>query len=343
MNNRPTLPEIFPDGEVVVGNEQHIFETNEGSGGTIEITEYTLNKAPIITIKEVTGVNRGGNTVTFSNGRDYRLSNDKERLVWIDGAEQLPAYGSTFYVTYKADSIIKRYLDSSERELDSVDEQLTEVINSKFIDRADGSELDELGKLFGDPIGKRQGRDDEAYSVYLKSVVQSFISRGTVNGIKLAVSAATGLAVEDITIEEDFTKNEYSVVINPTTSVRGDIIEQVAEIADPSGVELLKSRFSTPPEKTIIDDGGVFSPVDGTTSDGMTVADAFPHDGGTSPLNPIDAAVSDSASADDTAVLNAVDASTTDTMTADETVAITSTSAVWGGDWDTLNWSVSHN
>lgn len=340
MDNRPQLPDLFPDEKVVVESEQHQYETNPGSGGSvIEQKEYILNKAPIDNIIRVSGINREGSNVTFNAGIDYELSDDDERLVWKQSAEQLPEPESYFYVTYRADSIIKRYLDSNERELDSVDEQLTAVINGKFIDEASNGDLDEIGKLFGNPIGKRQGRDDEAYAAYLKSVVQSFVSRGTPNGIKLSVSAATGLNVEDITIEEDFVNNEYAVLIEPTTSVRGDIIEQVAEIADPSGVELLLTRFSTPPDEMSADDVMTIADEAASTSDSMAAADSFPHSGGTSPLNPIDATTSDTTSASDATNLNPVDGDVSDTASTDDTVVVETTSVAWGADWDDMKWN----
>lgn len=256
---RPELPEIFPQGGIKVTEEPHKYRTYEGGSfePIIEEREYTLDKAPIDEIVKIEGV-ASGKTITFEKGTDYTLSAEGEEVVWKDDPATRPDAGSTFYVTYRCDSILSRYIDSAEEEFHTVDHKIEETINSKFIDKAEGQDLDELGKIFG-VLGKRRGRDDLQYRIYLKSVVQSFISRGTVQGIKLAVSAATDIPIRDITINEDFEENEYEVEVIPNNPVSGNIIEEVAEIADPSGVELLLTRFAPEPEEIVIDDSESFT------------------------------------------------------------------------------------
>jgi len=177
----------------------------------------------------------------------YEVTFPSSVLQWQTDGENLPQANSLFYVTYRADSIISRYLDAHEDELDDVEDALQEVINNKFVDSASGDGLDELGKLFGPTIGKRRGRSDAQYRIYLKSVVQSFVSRGTVNGIKLAISAATEVPLEDIVINEDFEQVQYEVQVQAATPVTVELLEEVAEIADPSGVDQVRTRFITDP------------------------------------------------------------------------------------------------
>ena len=246
------LPEIFPNTNVTVQDEEHIFDVKEGSFEDQEQLEYTINKAPITKIEGVTGTVDGGD-YEFEQGVDYELSNDSNRLVWLEN--EVPDDNTPFYITYRSESIISRFLKSSEEELEVSEEHLKEAIDSKFIDTAEGEELDELGKLFGPTIGQRRGRTDEEYRVYLRSVVQSFTSRGTKTGIKLAISAATDIPIEDIEIIEDFYRNEYSVGILPQTPVSGSLLENVAEIADPSGIKQLSTRFRPEPEETGVNDG----------------------------------------------------------------------------------------
>jgi len=335
LDNRPELPEIFPQDEVTVEGEEHTFKVSELDSGTQAQYEYTLDKAPIAEIQSVQGVDQDGNSRTFSNGVDYELTSKTETVIsdfefdadiddyllryrvdtgtdtitdesgdsyvrgtdyaiqdsddhygdmvvwledgdtpednetftvvydvtfptsvlqWQTDGENLPQANSIFYVTYRADSIISRYLDAHEDELDDVEEALQEVINNKFVDTASGDALDELGKLFGSTIGKRRGRSDEQYRIYLKSIVQSFVSRGTVNGIKLAVSAATEVPLEDIQINEDFTDVEYEIQVQAATPVTVELLEEVAEIADPSGVDQVRTRFTTEPDETEVRD-----------------------------------------------------------------------------------------
>lgn len=310
------LPDIFPTNEIEVDEEDHLYETFEGDSGTVlEKREYTLDKAPIDEFVEVTGV-VNGQTFTFTEGTDYELSNDDNRIVWKDDPADRPDAGSIFYVTYRADSIISRYLSSNEEELDSIDEQLEEVISSKFVDSATGQELDEIGSLFGDTIGKRRGRSDTQYRTYLKSVVQSFVSRGTKNGIKLAVSAATGIPIEDITINEDFQNNEYELEIIPRTPINTPLISEVAEIADPSGVFLDGLRvtpFAANPDEMGVEDDNTFIISTASPSDDMGVDDATASNR---------RAATDTLFGDDSNAISPNLTSTSDTLASDEAVII---------------------
>jgi len=256
---RPELPDIFPQNGIKVVEEQHTYRTYEGDSfePVIEEREYTLDKAPIDEIVKIEGV-ASGKSITFEEGTDYVLSNENEDVVWQDDPASRPDAGSAFYVTYRCDSIISRYLGTAEEEFHTIDHKIENTINSKFVDKAEGQDLDELGKVFG-VLGKRRGRTDLQYRIYLKSVVQSFVSRGTVTGIKLAVSAATDVPIADISINEDFENNEYEVAVIPNNPVSGNIIEEVAEIADPSGVELLLTRFSPEPDELVVYDGRSFT------------------------------------------------------------------------------------
>lgn len=306
----PQLPEIFPDRDLKVEDEPHSYETTEGDGGAIlEEREYTIDKAPINRVISVTGVT-GGEAVEFTQGTDYELSPDKERIVWKDDPADRPDAGSTFYISYNSESIISRYIAAGEEEFESIDDELQSVIKSKFVDEATGKELDRLGSLFG-IIGKRNGRGDKQYRIYLKSIVQSFVSRGTVNGIKLAISAAAGTPVDDIKIVEDFQQNGYDIIITPKSPVVGTVIEDVSQIADPSGIELGLVRFRFEPEEV-----GIADPVDITegnqVSDGVTLDDAA--------TVPSPTTASDSVLADDDAQLQPKGAELSETLFVDDSV-----------------------
>lgn len=180
-------------------------------------------------------------TTTFANSVIRWKSNDR------------PDAGTTFFVTYRSDSIISRYIEASDEEFKSVDDELNAIIESKFVDFASGDELDEMGKIF-EELGKRGGRDDVEYRTYLKSVVQSFVSRGTKHGIKLAVAAATGLDLDEINIIEDFPNSTYEVELPAGAPVAGSTVEEIADIADPSGIELASTRFLAGEEEIEIED-----------------------------------------------------------------------------------------
>jgi hypothetical protein len=149
---------------------------------------------------------------------------------------------------------LSRYLDVTEESFDLTEESIRNVINQKFINTAEGESLDRIGELFGPLIGNRGGRNDTEYRILLRSVVQSFISRGTTNGIKLAVSASVDVDEELISIREDFQNNSYEVVIQPNQPFTGSIVEDVAEIADPSGVLNAGTVIDVPADTLSSDD-----------------------------------------------------------------------------------------
>lgn len=323
LNNRPELPDVFPEDEIRVESEEHTFEQFEVDSGTEDKLVYILDKAPVNRIDRVTGLDRDGAGRTFNNGVDYKLvdvTQDRENsfeytlattdyeltgppdsnsldvftkksdgtvdvsftqgtdftlvnpddaakdvirwdtdetnpdpretffatytvtfpdsaIQWQSDADNIPQIDDPFFVTYRAPSIIGRFLDSSEDVLDEVDEALVEAIDGKSVDTANSGQLDELGRLFGS-IGKRDGRTDKQYRGFLKAIVGAFSSRGTVPGIKDAVSGVTELTNENITIIEDFSSNSYRIQIEePGTVFQVETVNEAAELADPSGVE----------------------------------------------------------------------------------------------------------
>jgi len=247
-----SLPDFFPQQNLVVEQEQHLFNVFQQDYSTEPQIRYQLNKAPVDEIIRVTGTYEGS-TIEFTKGEDYTLSTDNTEIVW-DESNRIPAAGTTFFVTYESDSILKRYLLAANDENEVTQEAIVESINSKFIETASGDDLDRIGAIFGEIVGARRGRTDGDYRAYLQSVVQSFVSRGTVPGLKLAISAATGVPTEDITIEENFENNEYQISVIPQTPVTGTTIEEIAEIADPSGVKQIRTRFTPQPDEIKIND-----------------------------------------------------------------------------------------
>jgi len=277
--NRPRLPSIVPDGRVNVIGERHTYTVFETSAGPEAQKTYELNKAPVESILRVTGTS-GGDSTIFVAEADFTLSADGNQLVWEDDPANEPDPGSIFFVNYTTDSIISRYLDASEEQFDVAIAKVDESLSSKLVDSATGDDLDEIGKLFGPIIGRRAGRSDEQYRVYLKSIVQSFISRGTIGGVKGAIAAATIVGPEDISVQEFFDDNEFSVSISLdaeaefTNVITGSVIEDVADLAAPSGVRLRLVKFApedAQEEIAIIDSTEVIDALN--TSDSMSVND----------------------------------------------------------------------
>lgn len=231
------LPEFFPQQNITVKKEQHTFTVSNTNSGPQPQYEYTLSKAPVDRITTVKG-NFSGKSIEFTSGEDYKLSEDNNKIVWKSDNKN-PTPGTNFYVTYESDSILGRYLSAASDGAETTQEHIVQSVEQKFIAEATGDELDKIGALFGEVVGDRRGKSDEDYRNYLKSAVQSFVSRGTKSGIRLAVSAAVGLPVEQIEVREDFEQGAYFVFFKPNTRIETSTITEVADIADPSGIEYL--------------------------------------------------------------------------------------------------------
>jgi len=186
------------------------------------------------------------------------------------------------------DSVIKRYLDGYSDESNDFGEELEDIRNSRFVDKAVGGDLDEIGKQYG-AIGKRAGRDDESYRAYLKSLVQVFRFRGTVPGIKSAVAAGLDInpgleetpGQDDIEIFEHFNDEpassdpekflEYSIELYDWTPHEVGTVTELAGLSDASVSRLRKIEYKPAFEEVQSDDtAGIsegFSLSDGSSTD----------------------------------------------------------------------------
>jgi hypothetical protein len=170
-------------------------------------------------------------------GTDYQVLNDSTIDFGVGGDDPDP--GTEFEVTYVCQPVIERYLGSHDAEVLVTDDRISDAIRSHQVSEASGSDLDRIGSLFGE-LGKRRGRTDPEYRTFLRSIVQSFKGRGTVPGLKFAIAAGVGTDPENIIIQEDFDEVGYSIRIeNVDTSFIFGVIADLAQLADPSGVELL--------------------------------------------------------------------------------------------------------
>jgi hypothetical protein len=349
------------DYELVSPPDSRTLDVIDESGDTfVQGTDYEIVN-PDGVAADVIRWKDGGDTpdVQEAFSADYETTFADSVVQWQTDANNLPQPGTEFYVTYRAPSIVSRYLDTHEDKLNSVEEEIQRVIEGKFIESATGQELDEIGKLFGPLIGKRRDRTDDQYRIYLKSVVQSFTSRGTVNGIKLAISAATDVPLEDIVINEDFTNVEYEVQVQAATPVTVELLEQVAEIADPSGVDQVRTRFVIPDEETSVNDiiditegQQIFDDItvndstanfgfgkEGAVFENITVDDA-------TAVNPNKINVGiDTVTANDVTAINPNTFAVSDeNTTSDDTTATTVEGVAWDNEnWDSFDWATENN
>jgi hypothetical protein len=237
------MPDVLPEGEIVVKDEVHEFTVLEyDTGDSSTKFRYQLNKAPIENVRTITGT-VDGNTYTFQQNVDYIVidanqDGEPDTVDFSVGGVN-PDDNTEFYVTYVAESVVSRYIASYEDEVSTTNDKIDAVIASREVDNATGDDLDRIGALFGE-LGRRRGRPDAEYRAFLKSIVQSFKGRGTIPGLKFAIAAGIGTDPENIIINEDFEEVGYTITIENTDSgFLTKAINDLAQLADPSGVELL--------------------------------------------------------------------------------------------------------
>lgn len=206
--------------------------------------------------------------------------------------------------------------------------------DTAVVDERRSTELDLIGAMFGE-LGRRRGRSDSEYKQFLRSIVQSFAGRGTIDGIKFAVASALTSDPSNIIINEDFINNEYQVQLNqPWPAHKVVTITELADIADPSGIGLGSILYKLNPEEVSFDDS-----LSITTGVGLI----------------------EQAGSDDTVVPGANTTSVSDGLGTDDTVASANTNPAnqfrwgeipqgsvspsgdeWGSfDWDSGSWAES--
>jgi len=162
---------------------------------------------------------------------------------------------------------IVKFTDSFSDELDEFGENIEQVQDSRFIDKASGKELDQIGEQYG-ILGNRDNRSDEEYSQFLKSLVPAFRFKGTVPGIRAAVGAGLNIndglnsGTQEIFVKEHFEDNpntsekhlEYTLIFDNWTQHPGTTVEELAQLSDSSMSKLRKSQYNIEEETTILSD-----------------------------------------------------------------------------------------
>lgn len=248
---RDIIPSILPTDEILVEEEAHEYVSQERPDGSVFTQQsYQLEKAPFDEVKRVEGeVN--GSEYDFVAGEDYEVDDDEFVNFGVGGKS--PDTGTEFYVTYTARSILDRYIEGHEEEINTVDEKRQRSIDDRFVDRATGTELEEIGSLFGS-LGERRGRDDNEYRLYLKSLVQSFSGRGRKDDLKFAVASAFGSDSASFRIEENFEEIEYIIELDDWPPHKVGTLVELLELADPSGVELRKISYNLDTERVEVEE-----------------------------------------------------------------------------------------
>jgi len=230
------LPAVLPHGLIDVEDEEHRFSTDQDV--------HLLRKAPVTLVSGVTGTLDGSADHTFTKGTDYQLVDDDgdgedDSIDWSVGGDS-PDDGTAFFVDYRAEAVISRYVGAHDADIDDFESDINDVISGAQVGNATGENLGRVGAIFGE-LGQRRGRTDDQYRALLRSIVQSFKGRGTKGGIEFAIAAGIGVDPDEVTVVEDTDNTGYEIEIASSVGAEflGSVITDMATLADPSGVTLL--------------------------------------------------------------------------------------------------------
>jgi len=145
--------------------------------------------------------------------------------------ERLPS----LFPAADTDSTFRRFFAGFEPPLREFAAQLDDVETSLRIREASGQSLDLIGAEFG-PLGRRRGRDDEAYRQFLTSLVAAFDGRGTSDDVEFAVGAGLAVDPSEVELREDFAANDYQVELRDWSSHRTGTVNELADLADPPAI-----------------------------------------------------------------------------------------------------------
>jgi len=161
---------------------------------------------------------------------------------------------------------ISKYVEAHQEEVDGYVDDITEIIKSRHVDEAETiDDLEQIGALFGE-LGRRRERDKEEYRTFLKSIVQSFQGRGTKPGMEFAVAAGINAEPKNVTIKEDFQNLEYTIQLDDVDDeFVSSAVNDMATLADPSGVELAEPPIIRLEESTITIEASGFTVTSSTT------------------------------------------------------------------------------
>lgn len=137
------------------------------------------------------------------------------------------------------DSTFRKWVAAHQDEFNAYNEDLGAVVASRRILEAEGDDLEEIGEHVGGILGRRRGRGDEEYRQFLMSIVNSFAGRGTPRGMEFAIGSGVQATPEDIEVIEHYDETAYSVVVGQWISHRVSTLHELADLSDPSGVEML--------------------------------------------------------------------------------------------------------
>ena len=93
-------------------------------------------------------------------------------------------------------------LDAFAAEIEELEEAIDEVEQSKFVDDADGEQLDKLATIFDRE--RQTGESDSRYRIRVQTALRELLGDGTIDEVKGAISVLLDDDREDIVVEEPY-------------------------------------------------------------------------------------------------------------------------------------------
>lgn len=147
-----------------------------------------------------------------------------------------------FIPTQEEGTNVYRYVRAHDEELEEFAERVDQTKHNRYVNQASGRDLDRIGAMFG-TVGLRSGRTDQQYRQWLKSIVPVFSGRGEIVSVKRAISNSQGIPEDEVTIEENFETNSFTVELENWDDHTTATIDEIANTASPSGVEHTFVRY----------------------------------------------------------------------------------------------------
>lgn len=144
----------------------------------------------------------------------------------MDRVQRISTKLPRFYKHWQKNSLIFSLLKGVSKQMDEVEEEITDLMKAHWVDTSKGDELDKIGVLVGST--RIPGEKDKHFRARLKRAVNEYKGGGTVSAILEAVKALIGAkSEEDVEIAENprvKASAEFTVIAGDTWTLGSNSI-----------------------------------------------------------------------------------------------------------------------
>jgi len=229
------LPDYVPKSDIKIDEREEFKVRDSGTPKTV----YKIKQGPVKRLDEVIAT-VSGTTQSLEIDEEVEIRDTTgdaqyDSIAFID-SDVLPDDGTEFQATYVAEPLLSRYVGSFDEDIKKLGDKIDDSIDGKYLDTAEGRELDRIGAQYG-PIGRRLGREDNEYRSFLRSIVETFDATGTKSGIRFVTGAVLEVDPDLVEIIEDFDNQEFRVrVEHPDSQVQTTSLNSLIDLSSPTGV-----------------------------------------------------------------------------------------------------------